>query len=63
MVWEDATYHIDNSNPSHTRLKQQSEKSMNLTSVCLSVHEHWPEREEEETQRQLQSLSSYTQTQ
>lgn len=58
MAWKHTEYSIQ-SNPSHTRLKQQWEKYEN--NFRLSIQKHWREAEEE-IERQLQSVLRSTQT-
>ena len=55
-------YHIVNSDPGHTRSKQQLDKTLKITFASLSKSTDEKEKEKKK-ERQLQSVMRYTQTQ
>ena len=60
MGWKHTAYHIINSDPGHTRSKQQLEKNFE-NNFCQSVQEK--EKKEKKLEWQLQSFLRFTQTQ
>ena len=48
MAWKHITYLIINSDPGHTCLKQQSEKSMKITSISPPINTNAKEKEKDD---------------
>ena len=61
MTWRYTTYHINKSNPGHTRLKQQLEKNLKIT--FASPFKNVVEKKKENNIMQLQSFLRYAQKQ
>ena len=45
IVWKLTAYHINNSDPDHTHLKQQYQKNMKITSACPSKNNNEKEKD------------------
>ena len=63
MGWKHTAYHIINSDPGHTRSKQQLDKTLEITFASLSKSTDEKEKEKKKKESQLQSVMSYMQTQ
>ena len=61
MGWKYTAYHIVNSDPGHTRSKQQLDKTLKI--IFASVSKSTDEKGKEKKERQLPSVMRYTQTQ
>ena len=47
MAWKHAAYHINNSSPGHTRLKQQSDENLKITFASPAKNAVQKKREQE----------------
>ena len=63
MGWKYTAYHIINSDPGHTRSKQQLDKTLKITFASLSRKNEEKEKKKNKLEWQLQSFLRFTQTQ
>ena len=69
MGWKHTVYHIINSDPGHTRSKQQLDKTLKITFATLSRKSDEKEKKKKKKKKtnklewQLQSFLRFTQTQ
>ena len=63
MGWKHTAYHIINSDPGHTRSKQQLDKTLKITFASLSRKSEEKEKKKNKLEWQLQSFLRFTQTQ